>query len=62
MIDNNEMIQVPQSIVCASLNTLINRIYPEIGNPGAQNNQYFLDYIILYPRNNEVHYINKAIL
>jgi len=56
------MIQVPQSIVCASLNTLINRIYPEIGNPGAQNNQYFLDYIILYPRNNEVHYINKAIL
>jgi len=62
IIDDNEMIQVPQSIVCASLNTLINRIYPKIGNPGAQNDQYFLDHIILCPRNNEVHDINKAIL
>ena len=28
-IDDNEMIQVPQSIVCANLNDLINRIYCE---------------------------------
>ena len=26
-IDNNKMIQVPQSMVCTNLNTLINRIY-----------------------------------
>ena len=31
-MDDNEMIQVPQSIVCANLNVLINRIYLEIGN------------------------------
>jgi len=31
-MDNNEIIQVPQSIVCANLNALINRIYPGIGN------------------------------
>ena len=26
-MDNNKMIQVPQSMVCANLNGLINRIY-----------------------------------
>ena len=35
-MDNNKMIQVPQSIVCANLNALINRIYLGIGNPRAQ--------------------------
>ena len=37
-INDNEMIQVPQSMVCANLNALINRIYPGISNPRAQNN------------------------
>jgi len=37
-MDNNKMIQVPQSMVCANLNSLINRIYPEIGNSRAQDN------------------------
>ena len=36
-IDDNEMIQVPQSMVCANLNGLINRIYPGIGNSRAQD-------------------------
>ena len=45
-IDNNKMIQVSQSMVCANFNTLINRIYSEIGNPRVQDDQYFLDYII----------------
>jgi len=49
-------------MVCANLNTLINRIYLEIGNSRAQDDQYFLDRIILCPRNDEVHNINKAIL
>ena len=31
-MDDNEMIQVSQSMVCANLNSLINRIYPGIGN------------------------------
>jgi len=61
-MDNNEMIQVPQSMVCANLNALMNRIYLGIGNPRVQDDQYFLDHIILCPRNNEVHDINKAIL
>jgi len=61
-MDNNKMIQVLQSIVCTNLNTLINRIYPGIGNPRVQDNQYFLEYIILCPRNNKVHNINEAIL
>jgi len=61
-MDNNEMIQVPQSMVCANLNGLINRIYLGIGNSRTQDNQYFLDRIILCPRNDEVHDINKAIL
>ena len=56
------MIQVPQFMVCANLNGLINRIYPEIGNSRTQDDQYFLDCIILYPRNDQVHDINKAIL
>jgi len=50
-MDNNEMIQVPQSMVCANLNGFINRIYSGIGNSRAQDNQYFLDRIILCPRN-----------
>ena len=54
-MDNNEMIQVPQFMVCANLNGLINRIYPEIGNSRTQDDQYFLDCIILCPRNDEVH-------
>ena len=61
-MDDNEMIQVPQSMVCTNLNAFINRICPEIGNLMAQDNQYFLDCIILCPRNDEVHDINKAIL
>jgi len=50
-MDDNEMIQVPQSMVCANLNGLINRIYPGIGNSRAQDDQYFLDCIILCSRN-----------
>jgi len=61
-MDDNEMIQVPQSIVCANLNALINKIYLGIGNSRAQDDQYFLDCIILCPRNDKVHDINKAIL
>ena len=61
-MDNNNMIQVPQPMLCADINTLINRVYSRIGYPGAKNNQYFLDRIILCPRNDEVHVINEAIL
>jgi len=61
-MDNNEMIQVPQFMVCANLNGLINRIYSGIGNSRTQDDQYFLDCIILYPRNDQVYDINKAIL
>jgi len=61
-MDNNEMIQVPQFMVCTNLNTLINRIYPGIGNPRVQDDQYFLECIIFCPRNDKVHNINKAIL
>jgi len=49
-------------MVCANLNGLINRIYPGIGNSRAQDDQYFLDHIILCPRNDQVHDINEAIL
>ena len=59
-MDDNEMI--PQSIVCANLNGLINRIYPGIGNSRTQDDQYFLDRIILCPRNDQVYDINEAIL
>jgi len=43
-------------------NGLINRIYPGISNTRAQDNQYFLDHIILCPRNDGVHDINETIL
>jgi len=49
-------------MVCANLNGLINRIYPGIDNSRAQDNQYFLDHIILCPRNDQVYDINEAIL
>ena len=61
-MDDDEMIQVPQSMVCTNLNGLINRIYSGIGNSRAQDDQYFLDCIILCPKNDQVHNINKAIL
>ena len=61
-MNDNKMIQVPQSMVCAILNALINRIYLGISNTRAQDNQYFLDRIILCPRNDQVHDINEAIL
>ena len=61
-MDNNKMIQVSQSMVCANLNALINRIYPRISNPRVQDNQYFLDCIILCPKNDQVYDINEAIL
>jgi len=61
-MDDNEIIQVPQSMVCANLNALINRIYSGISNSRAQDDQYFLDRIILCPRNYQVHDINEAIL
>jgi len=61
-IDNSDIIQVPQLMLCADLNTLINRVYPRISYQGVKDNQYFLDCIILCSRNDEVHNINKAIL
>ena len=61
-MDNNKMIQVPQSMVCTNLNAFINRIYSGINNLRAQDDQYFLHRIILCPRNDEVHNINEAIL
>jgi len=61
-MDDNEIIQVPQSMVCTNLNTLINRIYLGIGNPRVQDSQYFLEHIILCSRNDEVYTINEAIL
>jgi len=36
-MDDNKIKQVPQSMVCTNLNTLINRIYPGIGNPRVQD-------------------------
>ena len=58
-MDDNEIIQVPQSMVCTNLNTLIN---PGIGNTRPQDDQYFLDCIILCPRNDEVYDIKETIL
>jgi len=49
-------------MVCTNLNTFINRIYPGIGNPRVQDDQYFLECIILCSRNDEIHNINEAIL
>jgi len=37
-------------------------IYPGIGNSRTQDDQYFLDHIILCPRNDEVYDISEAIL
>ena len=56
-MDDNEMIQVPQSMVCANLNALINRIYPGIGNSRAQDDQYFLFSVL-----EMIYDINEAIL
>jgi len=36
-MDDNEMIQVPQSMVCTNLNGFISRIYPGISNKRAQD-------------------------
>jgi len=48
-------------MVCANLNAFINRIYLGIGNPRAQDDQYFLNHIILCPKNDKVHNINETI-
>ena len=44
------------------IKSFINRIYLEIDNPKVQDDQYFLECIILYSRNDKVHNINEAIL
>jgi len=62
IIDDSDMIQVPQPMLCADLNTLINRVYPRISHQEVKENQYFLDHIILCFRNDKVHNINEAIL
>jgi len=61
-IDDSNMIQVPQPMLCTDLNTLINRVYSRISHQGVKDDQYFLDRIILCSRNDEVHNINEAIL
>ena len=38
-MDNDEIIQVSQFMVCTNLNVLINRIYLEIGNLRTQDDQ-----------------------
>jgi len=52
-MDNNKMIQVPQSMVCANLNGLINRIYPGISNTRAQDDQCEAQNIFR-PKNNQI--------
>ena len=61
-IDDSNIIQVPQLMFCADLNTLINRVYLRISHQGVKDNQYFLDCIILCSKNNKVYNINEAIL
>jgi len=56
-----ELMEIWPNEVC-DINDLINRIYPGIGNSRAQDDQYFLDHIIICPKNDEVHDINEAIL
>jgi len=52
-MDNNKMIQVPQSMVCANLNGLINRIYPGISNTRAQDDRCEAQNIFR-PKNNQI--------
>ena len=61
-IDDSNIVQVPQFMLCADLNTLINRVYPRISHQEVKDDQYFLDYIIFCSRNNKVHNINETIL
>jgi hypothetical protein len=59
--DNNEIV-IPQDIRSKDLDSLMNFIYPNLHSCPAPPPQYFLNRMILAPRNSDVNDINDALL
>lgn len=58
----DETIQLPRRMIIPDVKSFLNRVYPDIGSIPHPPAEYFLDCIILAPRNNDVRDLNQQIL
>ena len=58
----NETIRLPREMVAAGLETFINQVYPGIRSAPHPQGEYFLERMILAPRNSDVGDLNQWIL
>ena len=59
---DNETIPLPQDMVSPDVETFLAKIYPALGSSPPPAPEYFLDRIILAPRNNDVDSMNNNLL
>ena len=59
---DDETIPLPQDMVSPDVETFLAKIYPTLGSSPPPAPEYFLDRIILAPRNNDVDSMNNDLL
>ena len=59
---DDETIPLPQEVISPDLDTFVAEIYPSISSNPPPPPEYFLDRIILAPRNNDVEDMNRKLL
>ena len=60
--DEDGKIEIPRDLRSNDINSLMNFIYPNLNSPSPPPPQYFLNRIILAPRNSDVNVVNEALL
>ena len=60
--DEDGKIKIPQDIRSNNIDSLMNFIYPNLNSPLPPPPEYFLNHIILAPRNSDVNAVNEALL
>ena len=58
----DESISLPQEMISPNINTFVEATYPGIGSSPPPPPEYFLDRVILAPRNNNVDTLNDRLL
>lgn len=60
--DENDEVEIPQDMQSPDVESLINFVYPNINSTSSPSAEYFLNRMILAPKNFDVNDINQALL
>ena len=60
--DENGKVEIPRDIRCDDVESLMNFIYPNLDSASPPPPEYFLNQMILAPRNSDVNSVNETLL